>query len=235
MTGKINPITVTVEFKGQIYLAKITPTINGKDVDPWDSMRKAERINHIYSTRLKAMLQKHEGDYTAEKGLLKEATMQGFACENGTLEHTGKTQELWAQFVESIHTPTPFLSPPTIEEVEEVGPGAKATFTDISAYDTLSSEEKKEVHAWTYLKAVAQGFNKDADFSKEQLHYLKKCGIDPRESHEDEHRAKLLLKLWFADAAEKLSHDEMAEVMKMARAIKEEALKQATTAMTDSE
>src|SRR5690348_2975566 len=103
MTAKIDPIIVTVEFKGRTYLAQITPTINGKEVTATPSMQAAEATQKIYSKQLKDMLEKQESVYTDAHGLLTRATKEGFACASGLIEHADKTNDLWTRFVESLH------------------------------------------------------------------------------------------------------------------------------------
>jgi hypothetical protein len=180
MSGNLGPITVEVQFNGESYLAEITPTINGNPVALRPAMHQAEAAQRIYTRKLQEMLSKSElvAGYKPEYGFLTEATLNGFKFEKGSLGHGVVTTEiLWKDFVDSLHTPEPFLSAArsgAAPAPSEVGPGLHASFANISAYMNLSANEKKLVHMSALFKVLKEFEGKDIDpYTDPEKQYLR--------------------------------------------------------------
>jgi ankyrin repeat protein/WD40 repeat protein len=102
--GKIIPITVTVKFRDQTFLARITPTYNDKEGHPTSNMREmVTQKKKLYGDMFREMMMKHEEDYTEGLGQIQGMDGEGLIFEKGILRHGEKTTKLYAQFVESLH------------------------------------------------------------------------------------------------------------------------------------
>jgi hypothetical protein len=170
MSGGLGPVTVEVQFNGESYVAEITPTINGKPValrpEIHQEMHQAEAAYRIYTSQLQTLLSKPElrAGYQHKYGFLTEMTSNGFVFENGRLGHPIVTTEnLWKGFVDSLHRPESFLSSRSIA----------AAAPNISAYMSLSANEKKEVHVSVLFKVLKEFQGEVVDrYTDPEMQYL---------------------------------------------------------------
>jgi hypothetical protein len=157
----INPVncvfTVTVEFKSSVYDVEITPTINGVAM-PWkqasvDAWKLAESTNHIFSRKIKEMLDSGIPDYSlATHGVITEGSVKGFTLESGeVIHHT--TQEIWRDFIACLQTPASFSCAAARDPVAaETGIGARTTYTRNEYLSLDKGAPRRDIRLSLYKK-----------------------------------------------------------------------------------